>query len=641
MMRHVSFLLCFPMIICPKLWAQPPTPAPPLTAEQLTLLHGVKAWDIEFTYSNVDMGDGSGTLAGLGYSFGGMPIDGWNLAHDPTLRPLSNLTCAGNTRQSDCSPGSDSCLAKYQYPARVTDVSESFNRFEEVHFSNGCPGPGFQNVHTFYSVAGTKTLDGTGTKVARGRFTIDYSTNPPLGQANFSSLGLEDVKTIDYAGCYRSDSSIFANISTGFFVDIYPYDSNYTGGTGDTQVRIENGRFVIHGSAAETYSSAVCASGFLPCDSNTIQPGRGRQTIRRDWVIREHPDSPIVVTRPTEGILFVSGTKDTIGWSTDGVDPWRMLYSIDSGLTYTETADNIPASAEIYEWKLPDVLSRNCRVKVQSMNDTLRYGESDTYKMKGYVLTRLTPNGDYEAFKPGVHGWPFANSREEMWTEFEDVFYTFQLDSVTGTYYPRWFEDAPVKANYDDFVSWPLFVQTFGKNACYFDSSHFGLQYRPSAVQFWSTHKGVWRGSCEGLALSSAAAFKQKDSFLQKFPGFGNFGDAFDVPINITRRGIINQLYETQFGRDQKAYEHQVVELPVSQAWIDSLKEIFLEENRTDGVVLSMYALYPSVGHCVTPYRLVQDSSNADTTKIYVYDSNHPADEQRYVRILDQSIWGH
>ena len=632
-MRDASFLLCFSIIFCPKLWAQLPTPAPQLTAEQLTRLHGVKAWDIEFTYSKVDMRAGSGSLAGLGYSFGGKPIDGWNVSYDYTFRYLFKLTVAGKSRQSDCSPGSDSCLTKYQYPAQVTDVSEALDRLDEVHFSNGCPGPGYQNLHLFYNVGGTKTLDGTGTNVARGRFTIDYSTNPPLGQAGFSALGLDVVRTLDYAGCYRSDSSIIANISTGFFVEIYPYDSSSPGTSGDTQVRIENGRFVIHGSSAETDPLNVCASAWLPCDSNTIKRGGGSQTIRYDWAIRAHPDSAIVVTRPTQGILFVSGTKDTIRWSTDGVDPLRILYSIDSGSTYTEVAANIPASAAMYEWKIPDVLSRKCRVKVQSMTDPLRYGESGIYKMKGYVLTRLTPNGDYEAFKPGVHGWSFANKKQDMWTEMEDIFYDYETDSITLRRYPRWFQDPPVNASYDDFASWPLFVQTFGKDACYFDSSNSGLQYRPSAVQFWSTHKGVWSGSCEGLALSSAAAFKQKDSFLQKFPEFGIFGNAFDVPLNITRRGSINQLYETQFGRDQKAYEHQVVELPVSQAWIDSLKKIFLDDDRTDGVVLSMYALYPSVGHCVTPYRLVQDSSNADTTKIFVYESGSPADEQRYVRI--------
>jgi len=329
-------------------------PAPLLTDEQLERLHKVKAWDIDYTFDRTASQVGSGDVP-PGYQWYGRNIDHWDLSYSQGVHFRITLTVAGKTHQSDCGPGSDSCLTKYQYPASVTNAIESLSRFEEVHFTNGCLqpdgqtlGPGKQNILETHTIAGTKFLDGTGTnRIYGGSLEINYASNPPVAQADPWTSGLLGEHTIAYEGCYRSDVSTFGRMSRGFSVEVYPYDPD-NAASGDTQVRIENGLFVIQGSSTESRAHNVCPSAWLTCDSNLTQIGGGQWTEIREWVIREHPDSAISVDiadpnpilLADDGAIFndIEGAAKIpafrIGTVADGVSKLLLIAHWDNGLKF-------------------------------------------------------------------------------------------------------------------------------------------------------------------------------------------------------------------------------------------------------------------------------------------------------------------
>ena len=120
-MKHLT-LLCFLTLLYLSAYCQPP-PAPPLSPEELARLHAVKAWDIEFTYHFTDTRAGSGDVpSGAGCGIGIGPIDHWTVSHNNEDQYVVKFTVAGKNGQSDCAPGSDSCLTKYEYPGSITET---------------------------------------------------------------------------------------------------------------------------------------------------------------------------------------------------------------------------------------------------------------------------------------------------------------------------------------------------------------------------------------------------------------------------------------------------------------------------------------------------------------------------------------
>lgn len=628
-MQRASLLFVFGLTFFSRVLSQAPTPAPPLTPVQLARLHAIKVWDIEFSYSKADHRSAQRDISG--YSFGGKPIDHFNISWQRDNAYTFTISVGGKTRQSDCAAGSDSCLTKYQFPSAITDASETFDRFDEVHFSDGCilegggTGPGFQNLHTGFSVSGGKVLNGTGTNTARGRFTINYDVNPPVAKASFYSSGIPYNAVLDYEGCYRSDNADYSGVSSQFIIDIHPFDINYDN-SGDTQIRFENGAFVIQGSSTYTMMFDVCGGAWLPCDNNTTVPNAGIITITYDWAVRSRPDSSITILRPAEGDLFVSGETDTIRWMTDASDTLRILYSIDSGKTYTEIADSIPAADELYSWKVPDALSRKCMIRIESMTDTSRHAVSKLFRMKGYVLTRITTEGNYEAFLPSSHAWADPNTTPVWWPEswWQQFDYVSGNDPYTNELYPPSLFRSSSSSTFPD---WPLFVRTFGFDTCYttFNFSGDSTDYRYSTWFTWAQLSRDHVGSCEGMAVSSVAAFGNPSTFLDRFPEFGSFSTIGSLYVNDTYRRVVNQLWLMQHSATVKANERLPYNRIPNEAWIDTLKKIFLDENRTRDVALGLFG---RGGHSMTPYKITKDSTIIPEPYylIWVYDPNRPVD---------------
>lgn len=231
-------------------------------------------------------------------------------------------------------------------------------------------------------------------------------------------------------------------------------------------------------------------------------------------------------------------------------------------------------------------------------------------------------------FRPSPNGWQFLNHAVYLWPES----WWEQFDYSEPEYPVSWrFFCEP-----SDFPDWPLFVSAFGDDQCYYDPPPGTIVYRPTAVRRWFALKGAWGGSCFGFATTSFLYFDELRDVTTDFPGATA---VFDVPSNDESRLLINEHQLYQFGRATREHRNANWETPPSHT-LEACKQMFLAAEGDDRVLSLWNNGKGGGGHTVTPFRCEQDVTNSDLWYIYVYDNNHPGDENCRIEVnTDSDTW--
>jgi hypothetical protein len=332
----------------------------------------------------------------------------------------------------------------------------------------------------------------------------------------------------------------------------------------------------------------------------------------------------IQVTKPARSEVVLAGEPYDIRWKSAGIDSVTLELSLDSGTTFSRIVRSVPASASQYRWAVPDTLSAKCKIRISDVADNIANSLSNQFRIKGYILTRIKANGDYEPFDPKIHGWRFSNDQENMWPQswFMKFDYGIGYDPFTAQYYPRdIFRAAPVWAWFPNFPDWPLFVNAFSIDTCYEDTST--PVYSPRAITYWRLHKGDWGGSCFGFAVSSLLDFDFPQAFRAYYPALGTFDNVHDLPINDSTRRVINQLFLYQFGMAELSYDKQQRGVTPQQT-LQDLKTGLLSNVHNHSPMVLRNQIGNGV-HEVVPYKLKRSVLTQDTYfDVYLYDSNCP-----------------
>ncbi|HLF13577.1 MAG TPA: T9SS type A sorting domain-containing protein [Bacteroidota bacterium] len=352
------------------------------------------------------------------------------------------------------------------------------------------------------------------------------------------------------------------------------------------------------------------------------------------------------VTKPNVDELFVAGERDTIMWSAPGIDSVNISYSVDfenNVGTFTTIVENYPSEAEEYAWDIPDtLLSRKCVILIEDSKNLETKAFSNLFKIKGYELTRITAENNYERFLPAIHGWSFGNAAANMWPSawWSQFDYADSLDPYTNKFYPLLWPYFPIYAKPQDFIDWPLFVSVFGVSRCYLNDPQSIIPvYRPSSVLKWKSLKGNWGGSCFGFAISSFLAFDFKSEFIGRFPEVGSFGNLNSLSINDSTRIVINHLFWYQLGLPHSQYIAQYWNAKTPVQTLSEIKEMFLSEVRDDRIIIFWSS---NGGHAVNPYRVVQDSLPPYLDTVYVYDNNSPGSTtQQFIINKTTNTWSY
>jgi probable HAF family extracellular repeat protein len=338
------------------------------------------------------------------------------------------------------------------------------------------------------------------------------------------------------------------------------------------------------------------------------------------------------ITTPERGETWIAGEQDTIRWNSSEVETLEIELSIDNGNTYETLETSYPASNGEYVWSTPDtLLSRKCKIRITANTESLQdiFGESDLFKIKGYYLTRITPDGDYEKFVPNEDGWQIGNFGSSMWPQqWWNQFNYDGTDPITNKQYSTEFNKLSIPSSVHP--DWPLWVETFGINQCYWFTS--SALYKTNSVKRWKRFIGFWSGSCYGFSVTSFLGFNYKTEFIGKHPGISNYSNLFELAISDSIRKTINQYYIYQKGLI--ALQNGVVSKE-KKPWttLEELREMFISENRNINT-LSFYSNRPNGGgHNVSPYEIKKDDAGSGKYRIYVYDSRNPGSDSSYILI--------
>jgi formylglycine-generating enzyme required for sulfatase activity len=334
------------------------------------------------------------------------------------------------------------------------------------------------------------------------------------------------------------------------------------------------------------------------------------------------PKTKLTITNPALNDVVLANSTYSIKWKSTSVDSIKIKYSADEGKTFQQITPSVSASADSFVWHVPDTLSSKCKLVITNLNNQLDSAVSSNFKIKGYVLTRFKPNGDYELFDPALHAWQFANMDSNMWPPswYSQFNYFFNKDPYTNQSYPFDFIKAPILARSSSFIDWPLFVKTFRLSICYKNVSEG--KYSPTALKLWAYFKDTtYSGACFGFSQSCLLAFDRPDEFRSVYPEVGYFQNIHDRQLNDSLRSVIDQLYENQLGKQHNQYAMDKYNSTNVRQTLEELKTYFLSDN-IDHRAIGLSTI--SGGHSIVPYRLEKVQENG-MYHLIVYDNNYPS----------------
>lgn len=336
---------------------------------------------------------------------------------------------------------------------------------------------------------------------------------------------------------------------------------------------------------------------------------------------------PLTVTKPQGGDLWIAGETDTIRWinAPEGSNIVLEL-SLDSGRTWKFLAGPIPADSEKYHWTVPDTFSAKARILISDANDFTVNDTSDVFKLRNYTLRKLSATGDYIPYKPSDDFWRFRNSAADIWRPSWYARFNYDgIDPFTNKSYKsgelvtsRIF----ALAQSSDFPDWPSFVRAFGTTACYLNMQT--PVYSPRAVVLWESKKMNYRGSCFGIALSNALAFKHPSNFHNKYRNFPDFSVPFLVDPDSLSLPVIHELFTHQYGQQHTSYLDNVVSVKTPTQTLNELKAMLLDESEPIRILRMVNNGGNSGAHAVLAYKLVPDDVLDNTYHVYIYENNNP-----------------
>ncbi len=222
-----------------------------------------------------------------------------------------------------------------------------------------------------------------------------------------------------------------------------------------------------------------------------------------------------------------------------------------------------------------------------------------------------------EPFLPDPDGWQFANTEEDMWPQTWWSQFHYNLPP-----YPLNFTQWPINAKSSDFPDWPLFVEAFGEDQCYFPSTAPGSYiWKPSAILSWRNIVRQWRGSCFGFSTSSLLIFNDYLSFDEMFPGYYS---VFQVPLSDKWRRLVNKYHLYQ---DAKTLTARYAPL-YAKTPIETARELItmISDNARNNQSLSIFNNHGSGAHEIVPCKVGEEGFGL--IKVTIYDSNRPGTEE-------------
>lgn len=142
----------------------------------------------------------------------------------------------------------------------------------------------------------------------------------------------------------------------------------------------------------------------------------------------ENPGGGIGIVSPNGGEIWSPHTSHDITWTGAGVNKVKIELSTDNGVSWSQIAYGIAASAGKYTFTMPDVASSSCLVRVASTADGTVFDTSDapfaTHGTSARSLVLTVPRGG--------EVWSAGSTRTITWTSAGVATVTIELSRDLG-----------------------------------------------------------------------------------------------------------------------------------------------------------------------------------------------------------------
>ncbi len=342
--------------------------------------------------------------------------------------------------------------------------------------------------------------------------------------------------------------------------------------------------------------------------------------------------TPLKILEPMLIDKWIAGEKDTITWIETG---WvtlniKCILNFDTPSEQTLTIeDGILLDSAVYAWDIPDtILSYQSKIIIENATNPIEKIESDIFRIKPYVLTRLNEDSTYYEYRKDRDQWGFSNTQNDMWPPTWWAQFNYQgIDPFTGSQYSQYQGNFVFAYTLNrEHPDWISFVNTFTVDACYI-STTLGI-YSSTAITRWESKLGLWGGSCFGIAATNALAFAYKEQFINKYPDFPSFINPISVTSDNAVKKTVNELFSHQFGNPHKIYRSNIGLKKTPKETLIDLIEMF-KEDKEQIRTLSFNHNNGSGGHAILAYGLEKDAVNPSLFHIKVYDNSNPNSNNR------------
>ncbi|WP_348343257.1 T9SS type A sorting domain-containing protein [Ignavibacterium sp.] len=334
------------------------------------------------------------------------------------------------------------------------------------------------------------------------------------------------------------------------------------------------------------------------------------------------------ILKPNPYAKFIAGEKDSITW----IDPGWLAVNIicktnvgtpsESEVVITQGMPNVNSK---FLWSIPDtLLSYRSKIIVENANNTTEKIESDIFRIKPYVLTRLNSDSTYYEYKKNRDQWGFSNIFADVWPFSWWQQFNYQgIDTFTNSIYSQWQADSSFSySQSSDHMDWVSWVNTFSVDACYY-STLLGI-YRSSAVLKWESKRGNWNGSCFGIAVANALSFSYKEQFQNKYQNFPTFVNPITVVSDNGVKDVVNQLYTHQFGNPHLEIRKLIGLNKTPNQTLNDLKEMLAQDNSEIRTLSFLNNGPGGGGHAVLAYGLTKDPVIDGLYYVQIYDNSNP-----------------
>lgn len=210
--------------------------------------------------------------------------------------------------------------------------------------------------------------------------------------------------------------------------------------------------------------------------------------------------------KPTAGTVWPGYSKQMIEWTSENIDNIKIESSLDSGRTWQLIISSYPASAQKYEWEVPNKTSDSCFIRITDVNNASTSSsnfKNNPFKIPAPGITVDSLSAVFIAGTAQPISWVSSGVRKVNLYVSYDNKASFQkiADTLSATlFYHNW--RVPLSANGTAFIK----VEDAENN------SLFGIS--PEEIQF-SRLKTISDSKYKGGTLDGHSAANNRNRILQ------------------------------------------------------------------------------------------------------------------------------